>query len=228
MDKSKIVLYALHGAWNTSDYDGVVVLKVADDIECLQKILKEIASSHGADYVQIPLGTAKEENGDRHYEISDSDGQWAKFYITGHDVDISESLVRAFSLKMEEADMERDVKEYLHDLYEEDTIEAWKYEYITRKSEMVWKICQLFNKMKNGNTSFNVTLELAVEKVIFELVLDDVKLEFLWEEFGDVLIDDDECILKDFLGFVCGTHREEVWHWFDEHHSKGVAFLMYG
>lgn len=61
-----------------------------------------------------------------------------------------------------------------------------------------------------------------------EITLDDKKLEYLWEEFGDVLIDDDECILDDFLGFECGTHREAVWHWFDERYSGGVAKLMFG
>lgn len=42
-----------------------------------------------------------------------------------------------------------------------------------------------------------------------------------------MLIDDDECILDDFLGFGYGTHREEIWHWFDEKYSGGVAKLIY-
>jgi len=26
---------------------------------------------------------------------------------------------------------------------------------------------------------------------------------------------------------IKGTHREDVWHCFDEHHGKGVVWLMY-
>lgn len=31
-----------------------------------------------------------------------------------------------------------------------------------------------------------------------------------------------------FLGFPAGTHREEIWYWFDERYSKGVYGLIYG
>ena len=34
--------------------------------------------------------------------------------------------------------------------------------------------------------------------------------------------------MDDFVGFECGTHREEVWRWFDEHHTKGVVYLLHG
>lgn len=30
------------------------------------------------------------------------------------------------------------------------------------------------------------------------------------------------------MDFPAGTHREDIWHWFDERHSKGVTYLMYG
>lgn len=228
MDKYKIVLYALHGAWNTPDYDGVTVLKVADDVDNLKKILEAIASSHASDYIPDALCDFSEERGERHYEVSDDNGVWAKFYITEHYVELSESLMGAISRKMGEIDRIRDVGAHLQNLYKGSNIEAWKYEYMTRKPEVIREILQLFDKMEDCNTPFNVTMELAAEKVIGELALDDAKLEFLWEEFGDVLIDDDECILDDFLGFEYGTHREEVWHWFDERYSGGVAALMFG
>ena len=32
---------------------------------------------------------------------------------------------------------------------------------------------------------------------------------------------------EDFLCFPMRTHREEIWHWFDERHSKGVYYLLY-
>lgn len=57
----------------------------------------------------------------------------------------------------------------------------------------------------------------------------DVRLEELWAEFGDLPMEPvTECIEEQFLGFQAGTHREEIWHWFDERYSKGVAALLYG
>ena len=40
------------------------------------------------------------------------------------------------------------------------------------------------------------------------------------------MIDDDECILEEFLAIASGTFREEIWHWFDGRYSIGVAGLM--
>lgn len=57
----------------------------------------------------------------------------------------------------------------------------------------------------------------------------DATLEKLWEEFGDVPMNPEtECMEAPFLDFPAGTFREDIWHWFDERHSKGVAYLMYG
>jgi len=59
--------------------------------------------------------------------------------------------------------------------------------------------------------------------------LRDAELESLWEAFGDAPMNPEtECMEAEFIGFPAGTHREEIWEWFDERHSKGVAFLMNG
>ena len=55
----------------------------------------------------------------------------------------------------------------------------------------------------------------------------DREIEKLWEELADVPIDENECLDVDWRDWSKGTHREELWHWFDEHHSKGVVWLMY-
>lgn len=61
------------------------------------------------------------------------------------------------------------------------------------------------------------------------LVERDTALEKLWEEFGDVPMNPEtECMEAPFLDFPAGTFREDIWRWFDERHSKGVAYLMYG
>ena len=55
----------------------------------------------------------------------------------------------------------------------------------------------------------------------------DRELEKLWQQFGDIPMNPEtECIEESFLNFPIGTNREEIWHWFDEQHSIGVAYLM--
>ena len=61
----------------------------------------------------------------------------------------------------------------------------------------------------------------------------DSDLEDLWRELADVPFDDgdpdvDMTLAENWKWFSKGTPREEIWHWFDERHSKGVAFLLYG
>lgn len=57
----------------------------------------------------------------------------------------------------------------------------------------------------------------------------DAQLEKLWKQFGDVPMDPDtEKMEEPFMDFPVGTDREDIWHWFDERHSKGVVYLLYG
>jgi len=60
--------------------------------------------------------------------------------------------------------------------------------------------------------------------------LNDTHLEKLWDELGDIPFDEDsedEIILAvDFNIFQKGTAQYNIWHWFDEKHSKGVAYLL--
>jgi len=56
----------------------------------------------------------------------------------------------------------------------------------------------------------------------------DLRLEELWRMFGDIPMDPEtETMGEPFLFFPAGAHREEIWHWFDERYSKGVARLMH-
>ena len=46
----------------------------------------------------------------------------------------------------------------------------------------------------------------------------------LWQDFGDVLMSPEtECIETSWHGFAAGTHREEIWHWFEETFELSVA-----
>ena len=56
----------------------------------------------------------------------------------------------------------------------------------------------------------------------------DAALEQLWDAFGDVSINEDECIKEDFLHFPKGTDRFTVWHWFDDCHSVGIHSIQFG
>lgn len=54
----------------------------------------------------------------------------------------------------------------------------------------------------------------------------DSELEELWKKFGDIPMNPEtERIEEDFLNFPAGTERMDIWHWFDEQHSKGVTYL---
>lgn len=54
----------------------------------------------------------------------------------------------------------------------------------------------------------------------------DQELENLWDEFANTPINEDDCIEQQFHTFEPGTDRMDIWHWFDENHSKGVAYLI--
>lgn len=55
----------------------------------------------------------------------------------------------------------------------------------------------------------------------------DEQLKALWNEFGTVPMNPEtECIESDWRRWKAGTFREDIWHWFDERYSKGVAYLI--
>lgn len=55
----------------------------------------------------------------------------------------------------------------------------------------------------------------------------DSHLVSLWHELADVPMDPEtETIEAPFYIFDAGTHREDIWQWFDKHYSKGVASLL--
>jgi len=67
------------------------------------------------------------------------------------------------------------------------------------------------------------------------LKLCDGWLALAWEALGDVPTDSsgdrwviDEEFETPWVKFKRGTKVMDVWHWFDDHHSKGVHWLMYG
>ncbi len=59
-----------------------------------------------------------------------------------------------------------------------------------------------------------------------EVQYSDEALEQLWDELEAVGINDDGITDAPFLHFPSGIDREDIWHWFDGRHSKGVAYLL--
>ena len=56
----------------------------------------------------------------------------------------------------------------------------------------------------------------------------DRVIEGIWEQFEDIPMNPvTECMDAPFFEFPAGSQREEIWHWFDEQYSKGVAYLLY-
>lgn len=59
-------------------------------------------------------------------------------------------------------------------------------------------------------------------------MVNDVFVENLWKKFGDIPINEDDTIDEDFYIWKKGTDKLDIWHWFDDNHSLGLAKgLMY-
>lgn len=56
----------------------------------------------------------------------------------------------------------------------------------------------------------------------------DQELEALWLEFGNVPVNEDDEIEQAFYIFEKGTDKWYILDYFDEEHSKGIHWLMYG
>ena len=59
----------------------------------------------------------------------------------------------------------------------------------------------------------------------------DAELEKRWDELTNILFDEADSpsgviTAEDFWIFPKGTDREDIWKHFDEHYSKGVAYLL--
>ena len=51
----------------------------------------------------------------------------------------------------------------------------------------------------------------------------------LWQDFGDIPMEPEtECIEESWHGFPAGTHREKIWHWFEETFDISVAADLTG
>lgn len=90
-----------------------------------------------------------------------------------------------------------------------------------------------YNQFKNDiiKSAKNIILEgyeYFISGVTYKLLKDEL-IESLWDELTDVPFDESEndlVLSEDWFIFDKGTERGDIWHWFDEHYSKGVGWLM--
>lgn len=62
-----------------------------------------------------------------------------------------------------------------------------------------------------------------------ELTLQDTidkNIETLWKEFQNVPIDRNGNLKVAWKSYPKSTNKNEVYGWFNRHHSKGLAYLM--
>ena len=84
----------------------------------------------------------------------------------------------------------------------------------------------------NGLTSKDLQDFIANDFITIKMNLQDKEMESLWEELEDIpFIEDEEGRLildsdEPWHNFEPGTTKEEIWHYFDRNHSKGLNYLV--
>lgn len=61
----------------------------------------------------------------------------------------------------------------------------------------------------------------------FIMEMKDREIEKLWSDFSNIPINSEEETEEQFLHFPMGTNKKDIYLWFDEQHSKGMAYLLY-
>lgn len=97
-----------------------------------------------------------------------------------------------------------------------------KYGYATVEADTEEDARKKTNEMREGE--FDWTERDSEDSEIVEDYVHE-----LWEEFGDVPMNPEtEEIEEEWNGFPPGTHREEIWHWFEESFCLSVAEDLMG
>jgi hypothetical protein len=50
----------------------------------------------------------------------------------------------------------------------------------------------------------------------------------LWEDFGEIPINEDDCIEEPFLHFPKGSYRFDIWHWFEDKFDVTLGDILSG
>lgn len=91
---------------------------------------------------------------------------------------------------------------------------------------ILWAGYQLFIEADWKFVWERIVIQNADAEIEMEFRTQDELVEAMWETLTDINIDEDEYTEQNWFVFPIGTHREDIWHWFDEYHSKGVGWLV--
>lgn len=78
--------------------------------------------------------------------------------------------------------------------------------------------------MENMNIT-TVNEELEISKLTLQETIDK-NIESLWKEFESVPVDRNGNLRAAWKAYPKGTNKNEVYGWFNRHHSKGLSYLM--
>lgn len=83
--------------------------------------------------------------------------------------------------------------------------------------------------MKNfAKMSYDELIQERIENLKSPKEVDNF-LSALWEEFANVPVDEDSDNIEDsFYIWKIGTGKLDIWHWFDDNHSLGLAVGLMG
>ena len=100
-------------------------------------------------------------------------------------------------------------------------------EYVIVPDHELWYICKKAADIAAEQIDWKVIVETAA-LYLEGRVYSDEELESLWDLLGQAGIDDDGITYIGFLHFPARINREEIWRWFDQNYSGGVAALQKG
>ncbi len=82
-----------------------------------------------------------------------------------------------------------------------------------------------------GYSIINEDLEIIKSRGLEESYINwkQIYVKGLWEEFGEIPMNPEtEEIEESWNEFPCGTHKEDIWHWFEETFNISVAEDLMG
>lgn len=116
------------------------------------------------------------------------------------------------------------LREYLKEL-KIDQIEDDE-EFYDKQYDAIMKYCKEKKFILNDTDLFCIVNRGLNESYEFQRA---EYIKNLWLEFGNIPMNPDtECIEEEWNGFAAGTHREEIWIWFEEFYGISVAKDLMG
>lgn len=99
-----------------------------------------------------------------------------------------------------------------------ETLENYKGKYVSR---LYYETFEDVQKRMDEDDYFyfsvnaNNILNFVTKKEIFSIPLKEFDWKILWDKLGNIPVNEDEEIEEPFEHFEVGTHREEIWSWFE-------------